>query len=1136
MTQLAQRLRSALTVLALSGVLAACGGGGGGGGGTSDGGGLPGGPTPANGYEISLRADATQLPLNVGGVRPGLGGYSGIGANAPYTTALYVSATRAGTGDPIPGGTDVFGCNVLPGIEVGSLMYLDGNTENEVEVVIGTDATGGDITATVPGSFRSITLDANSGAASFHFHAGATAGTATIVCTVTDPQTGQSVSASQQIVVGGSESGLPSQVRINASGPNALFVQGINGQTQLILQAQVLDEAGQPVPNPPAGVSNLTARIVPSASSGAYVGAELRAGAQSGQVVSAATINGQAQFTLVSGVATGNIAIEFLSDRADNNVSNGIATTVLNAFQVPVVRAVASSPLAIATATVPGAFEQTPYVSFLEASGGVPPYNWRLLSGSRLPSGLTLSADGVLQGTPTELISNLAFGVVVRDDLGTETSTTYSISVASVFEALSIASGSLPNAAFGVPYAAALSATGGRAPYIWSATNLPGGLALDAANGIISGSPSVGGTFNFVLSVTDSLGRRANASASLTVDDAPDGGDTVIGGQLRLLASDNQVQSDGANTVTLQAFLTNESNAALPEKNVVFEASSGVISPASALTNEAGIATATWSVGNDFSNRTVTVTARINGAEPATTTFSVIGTSLTIDGQTSIGLNAGTPLPLTLTLRDAANRPLANEAVTLSVSSNGSLSATQLTTGFDGVARTTLDATAPGDITVTATALGTVTATLTVKVDTEDLALSLETGQSTSAVNIAECKRVVLSGTNLESPINYATTRGRLYRGDPTCAGGGSATVTSATSGDVIYIRSTEVGAAVVQVVVGPQQRTATLGLTFVATTPAPDGTTIVVSPSSLGIGDTATVTVTVRDANGNPVPNLEVAFSGGVLSPATSRTNPNGIATSTLTADNATQQGGQTITATILQAPPDQNIIKSTTVTVSNRGVRVSLGFDNLVEKVAAPTVYRKRFTAVVSDINGTPVPNADVTISVDVPSFYKGFYYQGVETWVQLVQSQECSNEDTNRNGLLESAEDINANGQLDPVHGVVVVPETGVPGSTVTIRTREDGTADLILQYPQNQAGWLDASITGTATVSGATSSTVSRQSLVALADDLSDIEVQPPNVVSPYGYTRQGFSVDSTTTPPTINFTSLGCGDNTNLFTP
>ncbi len=62
----------------------------------------------------------------------------------------------------------------------------------------------------------------------------------------------------------------------------------------------------------------------------------------------------------------------------------------------------------------------------------------------------------------------------------------------------------LPPAAIGRSYSASLEATGGVAPYVWSATRLPAGLVIDAKTGTVSGTPSVaatGGTYFTVRAV-----------------------------------------------------------------------------------------------------------------------------------------------------------------------------------------------------------------------------------------------------------------------------------------------------------------------------------------------------------------------------------------------------------------------------------------------------------------------------------------------------------------------------------------------------------------------------------------------------------------------------------------------------------
>jgi subtilisin family serine protease len=58
------------------------------------------------------------------------------------------------------------------------------------------------------------------------------------------------------------------------------------------------------------------------------------------------------------------------------------------------------APLAITTTRLPAATVGLSYRSVLGATGGIPPYTWSRVGGS-LPPGLTLSAAGVLSGTPT---------------------------------------------------------------------------------------------------------------------------------------------------------------------------------------------------------------------------------------------------------------------------------------------------------------------------------------------------------------------------------------------------------------------------------------------------------------------------------------------------------------------------------------------------------------------------------------------------------------------------------------------------------------------------------------------------------------------------------------------------------------
>lgn len=79
-----------------------------------------------------------------------------------------------------------------------------------------------------------------------------------------------------------------------------------------------------------------------------------------------------------------------------------------------------------------------------------------------------------------------------------------------------VISGTLPNGQFGVAYNASLTATGGTAPYTWSASGLPAGLTM--GDGVISGTPTASGSFTVTVTVTDSTSAVATASYNVTID------------------------------------------------------------------------------------------------------------------------------------------------------------------------------------------------------------------------------------------------------------------------------------------------------------------------------------------------------------------------------------------------------------------------------------------------------------------------------------------------------------------------------------------------------------------------------------------------------------------------------------------
>ncbi len=172
-----------------------------------------------------------------------------------------------------------------------------------------------------------------------------------------------------------------------------------------------------------------------------------------------------------------------------------------------------SSSLDITTATLPAATVGAAYSQQLVAAGGSTPYSWSLDAGSP-PPGLTLSAAGVVSGTPTGA-GSATFTVRVTD--AASRTATQSLTLA-VIASLDITTTTLPAATVGAAYSQQLAATGGSTPYSWSldAGSPPPGLTLSAA-GVVSGTPTGAGSATFTVRVTDAASRTATQSLTLTV-------------------------------------------------------------------------------------------------------------------------------------------------------------------------------------------------------------------------------------------------------------------------------------------------------------------------------------------------------------------------------------------------------------------------------------------------------------------------------------------------------------------------------------------------------------------------------------------------------------------------------------------
>ena len=153
------------------------------------------------------------------------------------------------------------------------------------------------------------------------------------------------------------------------------------------------------------------------------------------------------------------------------------------------------------------------------ASGGTQPYAFTI--SPSLPSGLSM-AGGVISGLPTAVLAASVFTITVTDANGSTSQQSFTLTVKTPLSAAAaVPLMSVTENQPVTPVAPVLGAGGSR-PYSYSVTPaLPAGLSLDAATGIVSGTPTVAlASTAFTMTVTDSAGATASATFNLAVNSA----------------------------------------------------------------------------------------------------------------------------------------------------------------------------------------------------------------------------------------------------------------------------------------------------------------------------------------------------------------------------------------------------------------------------------------------------------------------------------------------------------------------------------------------------------------------------------------------------------------------------------------
>jgi hypothetical protein len=170
------------------------------------------------------------------------------------------------------------------------------------------------------------------------------------------------------------------------------------------------------------------------------------------------------------------------------------------------------SAFGITTTSIPNGTVGVEYEATINASGGDGSLYWEISAGS-LPDGLSLW-DGTISGTPTKGGTS-TFTVKVTDESNAVRTRSFTIAI----PALTVTTASLPAGVISTPYPSTqLAAANVYGTATWSVSSgaLPPGLSLSSA-GVISGTPTAGGTASFTAKVTDDGGSTATKALSISV-------------------------------------------------------------------------------------------------------------------------------------------------------------------------------------------------------------------------------------------------------------------------------------------------------------------------------------------------------------------------------------------------------------------------------------------------------------------------------------------------------------------------------------------------------------------------------------------------------------------------------------------
>ena len=668
-----------------------------------------------------------------------------------------------------------------------------------------------------------------------------------------------------------------------------------------------------------------------------------------------------------------------------------------------------------------------------------------------------------------------------------------------------------------------------------------------------------------VTAISGSITRTANLLVRDTTTSS------TVASDLILTVSAVNISNSGSQTVKATATALDGKRNVLPGVDVSLSVDANAVLAASGTTTSAtGVVTGDVGIGNDRTNRVITVTARsgslVKTAQVQVTDLAGAGPPTAADLSLVLSAsklsNGGTStIAATVTAVDGNRNALSGIPVTMKVDGLAVVEVVPsgtLVTNTQGQFKANIGTGADRSnrvVTVTATS-GALTRSASFIVEGADLRAALS--PRVNAGSVGNQVEYTLVDTNALPMVGQTVS--------VTAPGLPAASGTTDANGKYIYTYTAPASSVTITAVAAGASRVSTVevGSGAIDAAPStPQSATVTPSPSVVSVNAAGSTSNQVElralfyGANNQPIPRVRVRFdldgnansTDGVISwlgGTYAYSDTSGVARATFTPGlRASPTNG--VSVRICYGINDFDVATCpnearATLTVVQEALSVSIRTNELIKEGSAKLTYIKEFVVMVVDSAGQAKADVLITPSVDVPGFYKGFYSWNGLRWVQtmtLATSENyqwdgtarawlqgavttqptCPQEDVNRNGVREATpfvmggavpalaareEDLNWNGELDSRKSDVAIKLVG------SAKTDANGLAIVQIEYGKNLGSWVDFVITVTASGISGTEARAryigSRYGLGSLptpGDALSDENVAPAFVVSPYG---------------------------------